>query len=174
MRFVSKNSNLLIILKPSLPGNHLTGQAPVNGISVKFVDGMVEVKEQSIIDSMKNHPGFNIDFIAVEKESADPFEYLRNDTEPGHVLTEIKYGHAERSVGTKKKTTLNPEVKKYLQEEAKKMAKEMLPGMMKEVLSALKKDVDLKALKNAPQKAKESKNDDSDEETTEEESDSAK
>ena len=140
MRFVSKSANLMLVLKQGFPGNHMTGTAPISGVYIKFQNGVVDVKEQSLIDLMLRHPGFNIDYIAVEEEKADPFEYLRNETEPSHILTEIKYGHVEKSVGNKKPMKLSPEIKAVLQEEATRMAREMLPGMMKEVLTSMKNE----------------------------------
>lgn len=141
MRFVSKSANLMLVLKQGFPGNHLTGTAPISGVYIKFQNGVVDVKEESLIDLMLRHPGFNIDYISAEEEEKDPFDYLRNDTEPAHVLTNINYGHAEKSVGTPKKPMkLSPEIKALLHEEAFKMAKEMLPGMMKEVLTQVKNE----------------------------------
>lgn len=138
MRFVSKSANLMLVLKQGLPGNVQLGTTAISGVYVKFQSGVVDVKEQSLIDLMLKHPGFNVDFIAVEEEETDPFEYLRNDSEPAHVLTEIKYGHAEKSVGTPRKPAkLSPEIKALLHEEAIKMAKAMLPGMLKEVLGEM-------------------------------------
>jgi len=127
----------MLVLKQGFPGNHLTGTAPVSGVYIKFQNGVVDVKEQSLIDLMLRHPGFNTDYIVVEEEKADPFDYLRNQTEPSHVLTEIKYGHVEKSVGNKNPIKLSPEIKNMLHEEAVRMAKEMLPSMMKEVLKEM-------------------------------------
>ncbi len=135
MRFVSKSTNLMLVLKPGYPGNIQLGTPATSGIYVKFQNGVVEVKEPSIIDLMIKHPGYNIDYISAESE--DPYEYQRNDSEPSHVLTEIKYGHAEKAVGSRKPTRLSPEIKALLQEEATRMAHAMLPGMMKEVLSQI-------------------------------------
>lgn len=138
MRFVSKSSNLMLVLKQGFPGNHMNGTPPISGVYIKFQNGVVDVKEQSLIDLMVKHPGYNIDYISVEEEEKDPFDYLRNDTEPGHVLTEIKYGHVERSVGTKRPIKLNPEIKSLIEAEAIRLAKEMLPGMMKEMVTQIK------------------------------------
>lgn len=135
MRFVSKSANLMLVLKQGFPGNHMNGTPPISGVYVKFQNGTVDVKEDSLIELMKRHPGYNVDYISVEEEEKDPFDYLRNESEPSHVLTEIKYGHVEKSVGTPRKNKLSPEILAILREEALKMAKEMLPGMLKEVLT---------------------------------------
>ena len=134
MKFVSKSANLMLVLKQGFPGNHLTGTAPISGVYIKFQNGVVEVKEQSLIDLMLKHSGFNTDYIAVMDEQRDPFEYNRNESEPAHTLTEIKYGHVEKSVGNKRTVNLSPEIRALLNEEAIKMAKAMLPSMLKEVL----------------------------------------
>jgi len=140
MKFVSKNSNLMVVLRPGILGNHLSGTATINGIYVKFSQGMADVKEEKFIDMMKLHPAFGSDFIAVETPEEDPFAYLRKEVEPAHVITEINYGHAEKSVGSKKNTQLSPEIKKMLQDEAVRMAKEMLPGMMKEMMKEMQSE----------------------------------
>jgi len=137
MRFVSKSANLMIVLKPGYPGNVQMGTPGVNGIYVKFQSGIVDVKEESLIELMKNHKGYDVDFISVEEEEKDPFDYLRNESEPSHVITEIKYGHAEKSVGTPKKFKMPPEITEMINNQAAEIAKAMLPGMVKEVLMSM-------------------------------------
>jgi len=141
MRFISKSSNLTVILKPSFPGNHLTGTPPISGVSAKFQSGVLEVKDEAIIDLLLKHPAYQIDFISVDETEADPFMYQRMEQEPSHVISEINYGHVEKSVGNKKPVRLSPEIRKALQEEslemAKEMAKQMLPGMLKEAMKDL-------------------------------------
>src|ERR1035437_4797482 len=140
MQFVSKSEKLMIVLKHGMPGNTQLGTAAVNGVYVKFQSGIVDVKEPALIELMLKHPGFNIDFIAVEEGEKDPFAYNRIESEPGHTLTEVKYGHVEKSVGTKKPAKFSPEVTKMLNDQAVLMAKEMLPGMMKEFLQQMKEE----------------------------------
>lgn len=137
MRFVSKQQNLTVILKPSFPGNHLTGTAPVSGVSAKFQYGILEVKDEAIIDMLKKHPAYNVDYISVEDSEADPFMYLRNESEPAHVIQEINYGHVEKSMGNKNPVKLSPEIRKALQDEAMEMAKKMLPSMLEEAMKGL-------------------------------------
>ena len=131
----------MVVLRPGIPGNHLSGTAAINGIYMKFQGGMLEIKEDKLIEMMKLHPAFGSDFIMVEMPDEDPFSYIRKETEPAHIITEIKYGHAENAVGSKKNTQLSPEIKKMLQDEAVRMAKEMLPGMMKEMMNEMKAKV---------------------------------
>lgn len=137
MKFVSKQQNLSVTLKPSFPGNHLTGTPPVNGISARFKDGILEVKDENIIELLKLHPGFNLDYIAIDEDETDPFMYMRNDSEPSHVIQEINYGHVEKSVGNKKPFKLSPDIRKALQDEAMEMAKKMLPGMLEQAMKEI-------------------------------------
>lgn len=130
----------MVVLRPGLPGNHLTGTAPVNGIYVKFQGGIADVKDDKFIEMMKNHPAFGQDFIMIDEQMEDPFAYQRKEVEPAHTIQEIKYGYSEKAIGSAKNTKLNPEIQKMLQEEAAKMAKAMLPGMMKSFLEEMKKE----------------------------------
>lgn len=133
MKFVSKSSNLMVVLKPGIPGNHLTGQAPVTGLYVKFSNGIVDVKEETLIEKMKLHPGFGVDYIALEEEAAsDPYAHYRKEVEPDHVITEIKYGHVEKSITPKKEYKMPPELTAMIKDEAKKIALAMLQEMSKE------------------------------------------
>jgi len=133
----------MVVLKPGLPGSHLTGQSPVTGVYVKFQNGVVDVKEDSIAEMMKKHPGFNIDYIAVEEgiKEEDPYAYYRSETEPVHTTTEIKYGHAEKSVSSPRKTKMPPELENLIKVEASKLAssmvKEMLPNLIREAIASI-------------------------------------
>lgn len=135
MKFVSKNSNLMVVLKPGLPGNAMLGTSSVNGIYVRFQAGVADVKEQSIIDLMKSNAAFNRDYICADDE-IDPYEHMRNDVEPKHTISNINYGHVEKSVSTPKSNALSPELKAFLHEHASRMAneimKEALPGLVQE------------------------------------------
>ncbi len=69
------------------------------------------------------HSGYNTDFIAVEEVgAADPYASNRQEIEPAHVITEIKYGHAEGRAGSAKKVKLTPEMSAYLNQIANEMA----------------------------------------------------
>lgn len=141
MRFVSKNANLMVVLKPGLPGSHLTGQAPVTGIYVKFQNGIVEIKDEQMINQMKMHPAFNQDFIAVEEKDLDPFANTRSDIEPVHNIKELQFGHI---VGGKKSVSpvrISPELQSFIEQQATNMAKAMLPGMMKEFMTKMKEEM---------------------------------
>jgi hypothetical protein len=140
MKFVSRNSNLMVVLKPGLPGNHLSGTAAVTGVYVKFQNGQVDVKEDSLIEMMKKHPAFNTDFIAVEEniKDEDPYAYYRSEIEPTHVVSEIKYGHVEKAVSSAPKRKMPPELEAMIKAEASKMAKEMLPDLIRETIQSMK------------------------------------
>lgn len=145
MRFVSKSTNLLIVLEPGIPGNHLTGQTAKPTVSVRFKDGVVEVENEELVQKMLRHPGFNSDFIAVEGVNADPYKERREESEPIHEITTFKYGTPIKKDVKGGRVRLSPEVQAAATEMAKKMAAEMLPGMMKEFLEMAKESAkDLK------------------------------
>ena len=150
MKFVSKSSNLMVVLKPGFPGNHLTGTAPVTGVYVKFQNGTVDVKEDALVEMMKKHPAFNMDFIAVEEgvKEEDPYAYYRSENEPTHIISEVKYGQLEKSVSSSKAKPLHPDLQKVIRNEATKMAvemvKEMLPNLIKEALASIPEKSDKK------------------------------
>ncbi len=154
MKFVSKSSNMMIVLSPGVPGSTITGQAAKHGLYVRFKDGMVEVKEQSVIEKLRNHPSFNIDFVEVPENAVgaavDPYADSRDETEPGHVMTEIKYGHVEKVTGSPRKVKISPELKKYIAAEAQKLARSMVKDMIPEILKEAKKSVDAEKKTETP------------------------
>lgn len=126
MRFVSKSTNLNVILRPSIPGNPMTGTPAQPGLSARFMDGIIDVKDQDMIDLMLRHPAFNSDFIAVDEGERDPYAYNRSDSEPDHIITEMRYGMPERRIEADTRKKLSPEMMKLVQEYAKEMVKEIL------------------------------------------------
>jgi hypothetical protein len=126
-KFVSKNSNYMIVLKPGIEGNRNLGTHAVSGLYVKFQAGVVDVKEDAIIKMLREHPGFGTDFIEIKPEEADPYLDTREEIEPPHVISEIHYGHSEAVKGTSKKVKLTPQMKKIIESEALKM----IPGLLK-------------------------------------------
>lgn len=126
-QFVSKNSNYMVVLRPGVEGNRALGTHAVPGIYVKFVSGTLEVKEESIVEMLRNHPACGVDFLEIKQDEVDPFLDTRDDSEPAHIIQEIKYGHAERATGSAIKTKLTPQMKKAIQSEALKM----IPGLLK-------------------------------------------
>jgi len=134
MRFVSKCSNLRLILRPGIPANLIGGTLGDPGLSVKFKDGTLDVYDEEVITKLKRHPGFNSDFICVDDSGTDPFASYREEQEPNHVITEIKYGHVERTTGSPRKVKIPPELQNVINQQAMEMAKKMLPDMIKETL----------------------------------------
>ena len=141
MKFISKSSNLLVVLKPGLSAQPITGTPALPTVSVRFKDGMAEVVQDELITMMLNHPGFNSDFISAEDAYGDPYAASREESEPAHVVTELKHGTpvSRKTHGPKEK--LPDGMQKLVQETAtelaKEMAKDMLPGMVKETLKAM-------------------------------------
>ena len=154
-RFVSKNSNYQLVLKHGIPGSIITGQQPTPGLYIKFQDGIVEVKDDAIADKIRNHPSFNIDFVEVSDiKSEDPYAYNREEIEPAHVITEMKYGHVEKTIGSPRKVKMSPEMKKVIEREAIKMIPGILkanPKILKDILTSLAGE----AAKTSPAKEKE-------------------
>lgn len=138
MRFISKNSNLRIILRPGLPANPLSGQLAIPTIYVKFLNGVAEVKDQDMVEKMLAHPGFNSDYISVEDNITDPFLNTRQEVEPPHSITAIEYGHAKKVASSPNKVKLSPELEKAINERAIEIAKALLPKMMEDVINASK------------------------------------
>lgn len=144
MKFVSKNSNLLIVLRQGIPGSHITGTPAKPMISARFKDGMFETSDDDIVNMLLAHPGFDSDFVSTEDtHGLDPYAYMRESSEPEHTVTQIKYGQPVGS-GKPAKIKFPPEVMKALQEQALEMAKAMAPALAAEYLKnalTTKKDV---------------------------------
>lgn len=145
MKFISKSSNYMIVLKAGVSGNSLTGEPMKPGLSVRFRDGVAEVKDEDMITRMKNSDGFRAgDFIAVEDESEDPYESMRVGLEPEHIITEMQYGHPTGRQVSAAKKQLPPEIKKMITDQAteiaKSMVKDMIPGIMEELRSSMVAD----------------------------------
>jgi len=133
-KFVSKNSNYMIVLKPGVEGNRALGTHAIPGLYIKFLSGMVDVKEDSIVEQLRAHPSYGVDFLEVKEADLDPFADAREESEPAHVISEIKYGHSEKAAGSSKKVKLSPALKKMIEGEALKM----LPGLLKSNPKVLK------------------------------------
>lgn len=128
----------MVVLRPGIPAQPITGTPAVPTLSARFQDGVIDVHDEKMIEMMLRHPAFNNDFIAIEAETGrDPYEALRQPQEPAHAITEIKYGTPEKKTIVGGKTTLPPEIQKLIQDQAAAIAKEMLPGMVKATLESL-------------------------------------
>jgi len=128
----------MLVLKPGIQGNHLTGTASVPGLYIRFRDGIAEVKDEDMINIIKNSDGYrNGEFIAVGDNGEDPFADARIATEPVHIVQEMKYGHIEGRKVSDVPVKIPASVKKMIEAEAKKMAKAMLPELLKEAVKEL-------------------------------------
>lgn len=140
-RFVSKSSNLLVVLMPGLPAQPLTGTPAKVTVSVRFRDGQAEVPDGEMADKMRQHPGFNCDFIETDTGSitGDPYAFMRSESEPQHVMTEMKYGTPTgRQVSGKPR--IPPELARVVEDMATERMKQMLPGAIEEALKTLLRD----------------------------------
>jgi hypothetical protein len=117
----------MIVLKPGTEGNRALGVHAISGLYVKFQSGTVDVKEEAIVEMLRAHPSFGTDFVEVKQSELDPFADTREEIEPPHYSTEIKYGHAEKRAGAGRKPKLTPQLKKIVEAEALKM----IPGILK-------------------------------------------
>jgi len=139
MKFISKNSNLRIVLSPGIPANQMSGIAGKPGVYVKFQDGIVDVKDEEMINQMRRHPAFNQDFIVVDDNGKDPYADIRQEIEPVHIIQEMKYGQVEAvKVSPHAEGKIDPKIKKLVDELAMKKVKELLPAMVEEAVKQMK------------------------------------
>ena len=134
MKFISKNANLRIVLRHSMPAEPMTGRLAVPGLYIKFENGIVNVNNEEHIEMMLAHSGFDSDFIQVKEEQADPYKNIRRENEPDHLITEFEHGRAEKLKGSSHNVRLDPKLKNAAVEMAKEMAKEMAPQLAKDML----------------------------------------
>lgn len=135
MKFISKSSNLLVVLRPGMSAQPLTGTPAVPTLSVRFKDGVADVEQQEMVDMMISHPGFNSDFISSENIPTDPYLSSRTSGEPTHEVTELKFGTpVSRVVKVGDAPKLSPEMQKLVQDAAVELAKSMLPSMVENTL----------------------------------------
>jgi len=121
MKFVSKSSNLNIILRAGIEGEKLTGRPATPAIFIRFRDGIANVENEDLVEMMLAHPGCHGDFIPVEDSTSDPYRHQRSESEPQHIITEMAYGMPSTRLVGKTKTVLPPELMKLVQAEALQM-----------------------------------------------------
>lgn len=138
MKFISKSSNLLIVLRPGLSAQPITGTPAKPTVSVRFKDGVADVQSQELVDLMLAHPGFNSDYISAEGTVSDPYAFSRQSSEPAHIVTEVKFGTpVSKQTKGGNVPQLSPEIQKLVEAMAADMAKSMLPGMVENTLKAI-------------------------------------
>jgi hypothetical protein len=139
MKFISKSTNLLVVLSPGLSAQPITGTPAKPTVSVRFKDGIADVQQEELVMMMLAHPGFNRDFISTDNIQKDPYASLRQPTEPTHEVTELKFGTPVSREMHGANPNLTPEMKTLLQGMATDIAKSMLPSMVESTLKELLK-----------------------------------
>ena len=139
MKFVSKNSNLRIVLRHSIPPEPITGRLGIPGLYIKFENGIVNVNNEEHVKLMLAHNGLNRDYISAEENQPDPYKGERKEVEPDHLITEFEHGRAEKVKGSSHNVRLDPKLKNTAVEMAKEMAKEMAPQLAKDMLLEMAK-----------------------------------
>lgn len=137
MKFISKSTNLLIVLRPGLSAQPITGTPAKPTISVRFKDGVADVQQEELVQMMLAHPGFNADFISADGAPTDPYAATRQSSEPAHTLTELKFGTPISKHTEGGSTQLPPELQKLVSSLAADMAKKMLPSMVESTLKSI-------------------------------------
>ena len=133
-RFVSKSSNLLIVLRAGIPAQPITGTPAKPTLSVRFKDGIADVPDGELSDMMRAHPGCNADFISADA-GGDPYSSTRQPSEPSHVITEMKYGSPISRQVVGDKVQFSPEISKAITDAAKGMAMQMFDAFKNEVMA---------------------------------------
>lgn len=137
MKFVSKSSNLLIVLQPGMPAQPLTGTPAKATVSVRFKDGLADVQSEELVRLMLAHPGFGGDFISAGEVFVDPYAATRQSSEPAHILTELKHGTPMSRVVKGGNSALPPELQKIVDAMALEQAKKLLPSMVEGTLKSI-------------------------------------
>lgn len=146
VKFVSKNSNYMVVLRSGIQGNRALGTTAIPGLYVKFLSGVVDVKEEEIVKLLRDHPDCGTHFMEIKPEETDPYEDDRTDSEPQHVTSEVKYGYVQKAKGSVK-PRLTPKQKKFVEGEALKMIPKLLkknPDILKNILIEMAKEVQTK------------------------------
>ncbi|MCK5138889.1 MAG: hypothetical protein KAQ85_03515 [Thermodesulfovibrionia bacterium] len=132
-KFISKNANLRIVLKHSMPAEPMTGRLAIPGLYIKFENGIVNVSNEEHVKMMLAHSGFDSDFIAVKEDQIDPYKGARRESEPDHLITEFEHGRAEKLKGSSHNVRLDPKLKDVAQKMAVELAKEIAPQLAKDM-----------------------------------------
>jgi len=138
MKFISKNANLCIVLRPGLSAAPLSGKAAVAGIYVRFQDSLAEVKDEKHAEMMLAHDGFDKDFKLITKDSEnDPFGVKYKSMEPEHDMQVLKHGSVEKNLNPKPQFNISPELKKWIDIEVNRRVKVVAPEAAKEMAKVL-------------------------------------
>lgn len=139
MKFVSKSENLRIVLEPGLEAEKISGKRAVPGVYIKFEGGVVNVEKEEWVKMMLTHPGYDNDFFAYNPEDPSIQRIMQGRTpaEPDHTMTEVKYGHVEKSNNAGLMNKVSPEMKAALAETATTMAKQIAAEIVKEQMKPM-------------------------------------
>lgn len=139
MKFVSKNSNYRLILRPGIQAEPLAGRPAIAGVSVRFEDGIAKVDDPELINALLKHPKCNVDFVAVTEENEAVLTAKQSSSEPEHSIMNVQYGHVGQELNPKKPIPLTPELKKAIAEMAVPIAQEMAMTMLKQMVNSANK-----------------------------------
>lgn len=164
MKFVSKQSNLRVVLRPGMPREPLSGRSAVPGLYVKFEDGIANVTADNMIEMMREHPGYQRDFIVLEDNESDPYKNNRKQQEPEHNIMEVDYGHVGKNINPKQTITFSPDQKKMVDELVRKAVSEaaipLATEMVKEIIAKSKEKAEEEAIKSEPNNTPDTENKD--------------
>lgn len=151
MKFISKNLNLRVVLKPSIPAERLTGRPAQAGIYAKFEDGQLLTDDENIIQMLRNHPSFNGDFVEVTSEEQEMVLQAGRvgESEPDHTLMEIKHGSPGKNQNPIK-PKLTPEMRKLVMAEAQKMVQSLLEAKISDVTKTTEEKSETPKKETAP------------------------
>lgn len=127
-KFVSKSQRLSVVLDRAIREDKFSGRPALPGFQIKFLNGTVTVQEETAA-RMRSHKGFGQDYYEVMEEGVDIYANRRTSNEPGHMITEMQYGHPGKSMNT----PLSPKFSESQLEEVRKVAKEMAIQMTREM-----------------------------------------
>jgi hypothetical protein len=137
MKFISKNLNLMVVLRNGISANPIAGVVAIPGLYARFEDGLFESHNPEVIERMQKHAGYNSDFVSVDDQEQARFAKAQSNVfnEPEHDITQIEYGHVGKSMNPRPGLKLTPEMQKALASMAEKMAKDMLVKMSQDMVT---------------------------------------
>lgn len=151
-KYVSKNQNLCLVLRHSIPAEPITGRQGVPGLYVRFKDGFLSIDEPTaqrmgveydeLIELIERQPSFKEGFEPIDENEVDPWKDQRREAEPQHNIAEIKHGSVKNltprpvmSLTRDQQIAMN----KMVNETASKMVKELAPKMAMEMIKEMAK-----------------------------------
>ena len=134
--FVSKNSNLMIVLRPGVKAEPLLGLPGKEPLHLKFQDGKLRIEDENVATQLiESAPYKRGSFILVDEQEIDPYKYRRKENEPGHNVSELKYGTVVGTNLKDNKVKLKPEVLEAIEKQQKLKFNELLNGLKEQIKS---------------------------------------